>query len=84
MKCELCNRGNSKAIFHETSYGHTHNGIEDFPTILEHVIVPSFMTLRSKMFRKYEVHDGLYHFLLCVIKVIFFQNLSYFQDHDQY
>jgi hypothetical protein len=63
---------------------HTHNGIEDFPTILEHVIVPTFMTLRSKMFRKFEVHDGLYNFLLCVIKVTFFQNLSYFQDHDQY
>jgi hypothetical protein len=59
---------------------HTHNGIEDFSAILEHVIVPRFMTLRTKMFRKYEIHDGLYNFLLCVKKSIFFQYLSYFQN----
>jgi hypothetical protein len=60
--------------------------------ILGHVIVSRVMTLRSKKFGKYEVCDGLYNFLLCVInakKKIIIKNkksVTYPKDvfHDQY
>ncbi len=34
-----------------------------------HVIISKVMILRNKKFGKYEVCDGLYNSLLCVIKV---------------
>jgi hypothetical protein len=36
---------------------------------LGHVIISKVMILRNKKFGKYEVCDGLYNSLLCVIKV---------------
>jgi len=37
---------------------------------LGHAKVSRIMTLKSKRFRKYEVCDGLYKFLSCVINVL--------------
>jgi hypothetical protein len=47
----------------------TCNEIEEFFTILKHVIVSRVMTLRSKKFGKYVVCDELYNSLLQVIKL---------------
>ncbi len=90
MKNGLCNLGNSRAIIHKKKFCGliTYNGIEYFPTILGHPIVSRVMTFNSKKFGKYEICDGLYNSLLCVIlKVKFFQSPSHIQKdifHHQY
>ncbi len=38
-------------------------------TILGHALISKVMTLRNKKFGEYEICDGSYNFLLCVIKV---------------
>jgi hypothetical protein len=38
-------------------------------TILGHALTSKVMTLRNKKFGKYEICDGSYNFLFCVIKV---------------
>jgi hypothetical protein len=69
MKYELYNLGNFKVMVHKKRrYGFiTHNDIEELSTILGHVIVSRVMALRSKRFGKFEVCDGFYNSLLCVI-----------------
>ncbi len=65
----------------------TYDGIEDFSTILGHVIVSKVMTFKSNFFEKYAVCDGLYNSLLCVIKVKQNQSPSHIPMdviHDQY
>jgi hypothetical protein len=49
------------------------NGIEDFPTILKHVIVLRVMTFMKKKFGKYEVCDGLHNSLLIMCNHFFFK-----------
>ncbi len=46
-----------------------------------HVIVLRVMTLKSKKFGKYEVCDGLYSFLSCVIKVKKIQSPSHIKNN---
>ncbi len=75
MKYGLYNPGNYKVIIHKKKccWLITYNGIEYFPTILGHPIVSRVMTFRNKKFGKYEICDGFYNSLLCVIlKVNFF------------
>jgi hypothetical protein len=71
MKYGLCNLGNSHVIVHKRKvlWAITYNGIEDFSTILGHVIVSKVMTSKSNFFEKYKVCDEPYNSLLCVIKV---------------
>jgi len=69
MKYELYNLGNFEVMVHKKKcYGFIpHNDIEELSTILGHVIVSRVMALRSKRFGKFEVCDGFYNSLLCVI-----------------
>jgi hypothetical protein len=71
MNYGLHNLGNSKVIVHKKNcFGFiTYNGIEDFSTNLKHAIFSRVMTLGNKKFEKYEICDGLYDSLLCVIEV---------------
>jgi len=67
MKYGLCNLGNSKVIIHIKKI--MDSLLINFSTILGHAIISNVMILRNKKFGKYEVCDGLYNSLLCVIKV---------------
>jgi hypothetical protein len=71
MKYGLYNVGNFEVMVHKNfCYGFiTHNDIEEISTILGHVIVLKVMALRSKRFGKFEVSDGFYNSLLCVINL---------------
>ncbi len=71
MKYGLCNLSNSEVTIHKKKcYGLIiYNEIEDFFTILKHVIVLRVVTFRNKKLEKHEICDELYNSLLCVIKV---------------
>jgi hypothetical protein len=71
MKYGLCNLSNSKVTIHKKPcYGLIiYNEIEDFFTILKHVLVSRVITLKNKKLEKYEICDELYNSLLCVIKI---------------
>jgi hypothetical protein len=70
MKYGLYNLGNFEVMVHKKKcYGFiTHNDIEEFSTILGHVKVSRVMAHRRKTVGKFEVCDGFYNSLLCVIK----------------
>jgi len=69
MKYGLYNLGNFEVMVHKKKCYEfiTHNDIEEFSIILEHVIVSRVMALRNKKFGKFEVCDEFYNSLLCVI-----------------
>jgi hypothetical protein len=55
MKYKLRNLGNSRVTIHKKKYyGLIFNEIEDFFTILKHVIVSRVITLKNKKLEKYE------------------------------
>jgi hypothetical protein len=57
MKYGLCNLGNSHVIVRKRKvlWTITYDGIEDFSTILGHIIVSKVMTFKSNFFEKYKV-----------------------------
>jgi hypothetical protein len=89
MKYGLCNLGNYGVTIHKKKcYGLIiYNEIEDFFTILKHVIISRVITFRNKKLEKYEICDELYNSLQCIIKVKEFQSSSHIQKyvfHDQF
>jgi hypothetical protein len=61
--------------------------LKDFSIILGHVILSKVITLKIKIFGEIEVYDGLYNYLLCVIKVHKISKSTHIQKdvfHDQY
>ncbi len=56
-------------------------------TIFQHVTLLGIMTLTITKFENFEIYDKFYNYLLCAIKVFFFQSSSYIQKdffYDQY
>ncbi len=57
-----------------------------FTRNLEHVTFSRVMTFEINFFRKIEVNDGLYNYLICLIIAIFFQSPSqkdFFHDQNE-
>jgi hypothetical protein len=80
MKDGLCNKGNSWVIVHKKNVISTLliRKLKIFCTNLEHVILSKVMTIEIKVFGKFEVYDGLYNCLLCVVIVqCFSKSITY-------